>query len=108
LGVSAIKDSSGDSNRLAQEILSIGFETYTGAPPLLGVANQFGGAGSITGVANVRPEWSAQAWAGDQKALVDVTKLGIQTSQSFPTELKRAVAARWSVPLFSRVGTLTG
>jgi len=102
MGVSAIKDSSGDGMRLAQEILSLDFETYTGAPPLLGVARQFGGAGSITGVANVRPEWSALAWAGDEDALVNVSKLHIKTSQTFPVELKRAVAARWGVPHFSR------
>lgn len=104
LGVSAIKDSSGDARRLAQEIMSLGIQTFTGNPILAGVASQLGGAGSLTGVANIRPDWCARAWAGDQSVLSDIARLNIETSVNFPTELKKAVAARWKVSTHSRRG----
>jgi 4-hydroxy-tetrahydrodipicolinate synthase len=102
LGVRGIKDSSGDGPRLAQEILTMKLETYTGAPALIALDHQLGGPGSITGVANVRPDLSAMAWDGDEAALVEIVKLGLLTSVNFPAELKKATARKWTVPSFSR------
>lgn len=98
LGVTAIKDSSGDGERLAEEVLGLGIETYTGAPTLLGLAHDIGAAGGILGIANVRPELARQAFEGDRQALRDLAAESAQSSSNFPAGLKGMTSSRWGTP----------
>jgi 4-hydroxy-tetrahydrodipicolinate synthase len=102
LGVAAIKDSSGDGERLAEEVLGLGIETYTGAPTLLGLAHDIGAAGAILGIANVRPELARRAFGGDRRALRDLAAESAQSSSNFPAGLKDMTSSRWGTPAYLR------
>jgi 4-hydroxy-tetrahydrodipicolinate synthase len=98
LGVAAIKDSSGDGERLAEEVLDIEIETYTGAPTLLGLAHDLGAAGAMMGITNVRPEAARDAFAGDRDALRLLSTESAACSRNFPLGLKELTADRWGTP----------
>jgi 4-hydroxy-tetrahydrodipicolinate synthase len=102
LGVAAVKDSSGDGERLAEEVLGLGIETYTGAPTLLGLAHDLGAAGALMGIANVRPELARRAFDGDRQALRDLAAESAQSSSNFPAGLKDMTSGRWGTPSHTR------
>jgi 4-hydroxy-tetrahydrodipicolinate synthase len=101
-GIAAVKDSSGDGSRLAAEVLELGIETYTGAAALVGLAHDLGAAGAMLGVANVHPDLSRDAFAGDREAFRRLARAGLGTAREFPSLLKRQTAERWGTPAFSR------
>ena len=80
----SVKDSSGDGERLAEGVLGLGIETYTGAPTLLRLAHDIGGAGAILGSANVRPDLGRRAFDRDRDALRDLAAQSAQSSSNFP------------------------
>lgn len=102
LGVTGIKDSSGDAVRFSSEILQFPLGTYTGSPALLNLGGELGAAGAITGVANLRPSWCAAAWQGDAQAQREVCRLYLTTRTRFPRALKEAASERWGTPTHSR------
>jgi 4-hydroxy-tetrahydrodipicolinate synthase len=102
LGVTGIKDSSGDVGRFCSEVLRLPLDTYTGSPALLNLGRQLGAAGAITGVANLRPSWCAAAWQGDGQAQCEICRLYLATGTSFPRGLKKAATERWGTPPHSR------
>jgi 4-hydroxy-tetrahydrodipicolinate synthase len=102
LGVTGIKDSSGDVGRFCSEVLRLALDTYTGSPALLNLGRQLGGAGAITGVANLRPSWCAAAWQGDDQAQREISRLYLATRTPFPGGLKGAATRRWGTPPHSR------
>ncbi len=75
LPVAGVKDSSGDPDRLLAEIAHYPGRTYVGSSALLALAGPLGGTGAILAIANVEPELSCAAFAGDaaaQRQLIDV------------------------------------
>lgn len=105
LGVSGIKDSSGDAGRLAEELdLDWPGAIYTGSASLLGYANWIGAAGAIVAVANAVPELSVAAWEGDATAQREVLRVEREIRSTFPTGIKSAVARRYGTSPACRLG----
>ncbi|WP_407727610.1 dihydrodipicolinate synthase family protein (plasmid) [Rhodococcoides fascians] len=98
LPVTGIKDSSGDGARLVSEVVDMGLETYTGAPSLLGLAHEAGATGAILGLANVFPERTAAAFAGDRGASITMIPDFTASERNFPADLKAMTARRWGTP----------
>ena len=102
LPVAGIKDSSGDSARLAHQVFTLDIEVYTGATALLGLAHDIGAAGAFAGLANVDPEGCALAMGGDSAAQREIAQLGVELSGDFPGAMKERAAERFGVPAFAR------
>jgi 4-hydroxy-tetrahydrodipicolinate synthase len=102
LGVAGIKDSSGDAERLIQEVLDHGTQTYIGSPALLGLGHDIGAAGALLGLANVHPDWCANAFDGDRAAQGRLAEISSESTRDFPHGLKRMAAARWGISSSSR------
>ena len=68
VGVVGLKDSSGDPARLVRTLETFAGDLYVGSPWLLSAAGPLGATGAILAVANVEPELSIAAFAGDVAA----------------------------------------
>jgi 4-hydroxy-tetrahydrodipicolinate synthase len=104
LPVIGVKDSSGDPNRLLEEITRYPGDTYTGSSALLTLMGPAGGTGALLAAANVEPELCCAAFAGDgtaQRALADVHLAG---QAGGPRALKAILAERDGLSALSRVG----
>jgi len=102
LPVAGIKDSSGDPDRLIEEIGYYRGATYTGSSALLTAAGPMGGTGAILAAANVEPELCCAAFAGDgaaQRALAEVHLAG---RAGGPPALKAILAERHGASALSR------
>jgi dihydrodipicolinate synthase/N-acetylneuraminate lyase len=76
--VAALKDSTGDCERLLEELAHFHKPIYTGSAAIVAFASQLGCAGAILAAANLEPELCADAFAGNiqaQKDLLWVHKL---------------------------------
>lgn len=102
LPVVGLKDSSGDPERLLQE-LAWGRPLYTGSSALLLMAGPAGCAGAILALANVEPEACAAAFAGDAAAQRNLAPAHM-ASRSFPTGLKELIARRFGTSTVCRMG----
>ena len=74
LPIAGQKDSSGDPDRLLDELAHYAGAIYVGSSALLALAGPLGAAGALLALANVEPERCAAAFAGDaaaQRALTD-------------------------------------
>jgi 4-hydroxy-tetrahydrodipicolinate synthase len=87
LGVDGIKDSSGNTNRLA-ELVELGVRVYVGSPTQLAVAGACGAAGALLAVANVAPTLCIAAWNGDMAAQRRLFAVHVRASADFPGYLK--------------------
>jgi 4-hydroxy-tetrahydrodipicolinate synthase len=96
------KDSSGDPNRMLEELTRYDGATYTGSSALLTLAGLSGAAGAILAAANLEPELCSAAFAGDgtaQRALADVHLAG---RDGGPPALKQILAQRRGLSALSR------
>jgi dihydrodipicolinate synthase/N-acetylneuraminate lyase len=103
LPIVGVKDSSGNPDRLLDELAHYEGATYVGSSALLALAGPMGGAGAILAIANVEPERCAAAFGGDaaaQRALAD-THLAVRAGG--PAALKRILAERTDYSPASRV-----
>ncbi len=102
VGVVGVKDSSGDPSRLLRTLDAFAGALYVGSPWLLSAAGPLGATGAILAVANVEPELSIAAFAGDvgaQRALtVTNTRVG------GPAAVKAVLAERHGHSPRTRVG----
>ena len=81
VGVAGLKDSSGDPSRLLRTLDAFTGWLYVGSPWLLSAAGPLGATGAILAVANVEPELSIAAFAGDVDTHAALTAVN---SQRFP------------------------
>jgi 4-hydroxy-tetrahydrodipicolinate synthase len=102
LPVSGQKDSSGDPDRLLDEIASYSGSTYVGSSALLALAGPLGAAGAILAVANVEPELCCQAFAGDAAAQRGLTEVHLAVRAGGPPALKQLLARRRQTLALSR------
>jgi 4-hydroxy-tetrahydrodipicolinate synthase len=86
------KDSSGDANRLLDEIAHYAGCTYVGSSALLAMAGPLGATGAILAVANVEPELSCQAFAGDAAAQRELTDVHLAVRAGGPPAIKHILA----------------
>lgn len=103
LPVAGLKDSTGDPDRLLEE-LEWGEPLYTGSSALLALAGPLGCAGAILALANVEPEGCAAAFAGDAKAQRALAGAHRASHAAFPRGLKEMMAARFGTSPITRLG----
>lgn len=102
LGLAGIKDSSGDTVRLGQE-LDLPARVYVGASALLGYASWLGAAGAIVAAANLVPEECLAAWdrdAGAQRAVMRAER----EAKAMAGGLKQAMSEAYATSPFRRLG----
>jgi len=105
LPVVAIKDSSGDPDRLLGEVTNYAGATYVGSSALLTMAGAIGATGAILALANAEPERCLAAFGGDgaaQRALLNGHRAA---AKDLPVGLKRLVADRWGYRSSARIGS---
>jgi 4-hydroxy-tetrahydrodipicolinate synthase len=87
LSVAAIKDSSGDADRLAQ-LLDDDQVVYVGSPNLMSIAGPCGARGAPVALANTMPETCVAALADDHDAQRRLFHAHVLSLRDFPANLK--------------------
>ncbi|MGH9035798.1 MAG: dihydrodipicolinate synthase family protein, partial [Acidimicrobiia bacterium] len=103
LPVAGLKDSTGDPDRLLDE-LEWGRPLYTGSSAILALAGPLGCAGAILALANVDPEGCAAAFEGDAKAQRALAGVHRAARTDFPRGLKELMAVRFGTSPVARLG----
>ena len=102
LPVTGLKDSSGDPDRLLEE-LAWGRPLYTGSSAILALAGPLGCAGAILALANVEPEMCVAAFDGDAKAQRALAGAHRAARTNFPRGLKELMEARFGTSTVNRI-----
>ena len=103
LPVVGLKDSTGDPNRLSEELTTYDGHTYVGSSALVHTAGALGAPGVILALANAEPEDCIAAFRGDAEAQLRLA--GPHASlPPFPQGVKALTAARWGVSAATRMG----
>lgn len=87
LGVAGVKDSSGDTNRLAA-LVEAGVPVWVGSATQIALAGACGAAGALLAVANVAPSLCVAAWRGDMTAQRRLFPVHLRATEAFPGYLK--------------------
>jgi dihydrodipicolinate synthase/N-acetylneuraminate lyase len=90
--VAGLKDSTGDPERLLEEVAHFHRPIYTGSAAITAFAGQLGCAGAILAAANLEPELCSDAFAGNiqaQKDLLWVHKVSTGGAKAIKEELAR-------------------
>lgn len=103
LPVVGAKDSSGDPDRLLEELETFPGALYVGSSALLSLAGPLGCAGAILALANVEPEGCAAAFAGDAAAQRALAEPHLAAKRRFPRGLKARMAERFGTSPVSRL-----
>jgi len=102
LPVAGVKDSSGDPDRLLDELAHYPGATYVGSSAVLALAGPMGAAGAILALANIEPERCAAAFAGGAAAQLAIADRHLAARQGGPAELKKMLAADTGLPAVTR------
>lgn len=103
LPLAGVKDSSGDAERLLDELERYDGAVYTGSSVLLSYGGPLGCAGAILSLANAEPERCVQAFTGDVGAQRALLQPHLAAHESFPRGLKEMVAARFGTSTACRL-----
>jgi 4-hydroxy-tetrahydrodipicolinate synthase len=104
LPVAALKDSSGEPERLLRELTEWDRPVYVGSSAILSFAGPLRCAGAILALANAEPERCAAAFAGDVSVQLDLTAAHVAAHEQFPRRLKEMVAKRFGTSPGTRMG----
>lgn len=104
LPVVALKDSSGDADRLVLTLAAFDRPVYVGSASYLALAGPLGATGAILALANVEPEQCAAAFAGELPAQRGLIDLHLRSLDQFPLGVKEMVAERYGTPARLRAG----
>jgi len=91
----AVKDSSGDVDRLHHTVQTFHGHVYPGSSRVLTLAGRLGTAGVIEVLANSRPEQVIAAFEGDEAAQDALGPLFDEVLADFPAAIKRMTATRF-------------
>jgi len=91
--VAGVKDSSGDPDRLLDELAHYPGATYVGSSAVLALAGPMGAAGAILALANVEPERCVAAFAGDARAQFELADRHLDARRGGVAALKALLAA---------------
>lgn len=94
LKVAALKDSTGDAERLLDELAHFHRPIYVGSSALTGYAGWLGCEGAILAAANLEPELCADAFAGSVQAQKDLLSIHQIVSQRGVKGIKEELARR--------------
>jgi 4-hydroxy-tetrahydrodipicolinate synthase len=92
LPVTGLKDSSGDPDRLLDELAHYRGATYVGSSAVLALAGPMGAAGAILALANIEPERCVAAFAGDAAAQRALAEPHLAVHRDGPAALKAVLA----------------
>ena len=104
LPVVGAKDSSGDPERLLQELSTWDGHIYPGSSALLSFAGPLGCPGAILALANAEPALCAAAFAGDPVAQLALAGAHLAAAGAFPAGIKALVAQRYGTSTVARIG----
>jgi dihydrodipicolinate synthase/N-acetylneuraminate lyase len=104
LPVQGLKDSSGDPERLLQELDTYDGPLYVGSSSILALAGPLGCAGAILALANAEPEACIAAFAGDVDAQRGLVRAHLAAKRDFPAGLKALLAERFGTSRTARLG----
>ena len=104
LPVAALKDSTGDPERLLAEIEAWDRPVYPGSSALLTFAAGLGCPGAILALANAEPELCAAAFAGDHAAQRRLAGAHLASRRPFPAAIKELTAERFGTSTACRMG----
>ena len=104
LPVTGQKDSSGDPNRLLDELAHYPGATYVGSSSVLGLAGPMGATGALLALANVEPERCVAAFAGDPAAQRGLADRHLAASRGGVLALKQILAEDRGTPVPARLG----
>ena len=102
LPISGQKDSSGDPDRLLDEVAHYAGSTYVGSSALLALAGPIGATGALLALANLEPELCGLAFTGDAAAQRQLTDAHLAVRAGGVPELKRLLAAQRRTVALSR------
>jgi 4-hydroxy-tetrahydrodipicolinate synthase len=102
LDVDALKDSSGDADRLTMEVMASDRPVYVGSPTVMALAGALGVAGGILALAATELELSIASFAGDLKAQAELARLHVQSLPNFPTSIKQSLHDIYGTPINTR------
>lgn len=104
LPVAGQKDSSGEPDRLLDELAHYSGPTYVGSSALLALAGPLGAAGALLALANVEPERCGAAFDGDAQAQRELIDRHLAAARGGVPALKRILADDWGRPVPVRIG----
>ena len=104
LPIAGMKDSTGDPDRLLEELEVFDRPVYVGSSAVLSLAGPLGCAGAILALANVEPERCIAAFAGDAGAQRALAPSHLAARRAFPRGIKDLMAARWGTSPTTRLG----
>jgi len=104
LPVAGLKDSTGDPDRLLEELAVFGGPLYVGSSGLLALAGPLGCTGAILALANAEPERCAAAFAGDAEAQRALGPAHLKARSAFPQGIKRLTTDRFGASPSARLG----
>ena len=102
LPVAGVKDSSGDPDRLLNELAHYRGSTYVGSSAVLALAGPMGAAGAILALANIEPERCVAAFAGAAAAQLALADRHLEARRGGPAALKTVLAAEQGIPAGTR------
>lgn len=103
LPVVGVKDSSGDPDRLLEELAATDKAIYVGSSAILALAGPLGCRGAILALANAEPHLCAMAFSGDAGAQRALTQAHLTHKRAFPAGLKDLVAERFGTSRVARL-----
>ena len=92
LPVAGLKDSSGDPDRLLDELAHYAGATYVGSSAVLALAGPMGAAGAILALANIEPEACMAAFGGGAAAQRGLAGPHLAVKRGGPRALKAVLA----------------
>jgi dihydrodipicolinate synthase/N-acetylneuraminate lyase len=95
LKVAGLKDSTGDSERLLEELAHFHKPVYVGSSAMVAYAGMLGCAGAILAAANLEPELCADAFSGDVQAQKDLLAIHQIVSHKGVKGIKEELARRF-------------
>ena len=104
LPVAGQKDSSGDPERLLDELAHYSGATYVGSSSVLAMAGPMGATGALLALANVEPERCVAAVAGDAAAQRGLADRHLAASRGGVLALKQLLAEDRGQPITARIG----
>lgn len=104
LPIAGQKDSSGQPERLLDELANYSGPTYVGSSALLALAGPMGATGALLALANVEPERCAAAFAGDAQAQRELGERHLAASRGGVPALKGLLAEDRGRPVPVRIG----
>ena len=105
LPIEGLKDSSGEPERLLQEVAAFAGAVYVGSSAVLTMAGAVGAEGAILALANARPELCAEAFAGDGAAQARLLADHLVGTRNPPAGIKALTAARFGTSTVARLGS---